>query len=151
MQQPYKDIENAKRFIVQMQSGLDRIKNPKAKDFQIDALNSFITLVNTFELFLTNKYKLRALDGLLCVRLRMLMTDDVLNSTGICLSEVLNQVGVEMKYSEAMKDDLVHFLTAEEITRTLLKENKITDTDYNDWLAMVDKLLQELKLPLTWS
>lgn len=149
MHQPFKDIKNAKYFITKMQSDLDNIRNPKVKDFQIDALNSFIVLVNAFENFLQNRYKLDVVDGLICGRLNALFFNLIKDDQSWSIEEVVRVVSNDLEYPSIKKDLLVSMLFTEEVMRAVEGNKQLPKS--NDFEVLVNELLQEFKQQMVWS
>ncbi|CAL2084066.1 hypothetical protein [Tenacibaculum sp. 190524A02b] len=151
---PIQDIEAAKKYINLMKGNLDKIKNPKVKDFQIDALNAFIVLVNTFEKFLNDNYQLKSIDGLICSRLMDSVFAELKSSEGqlsmIGLKEVVHRVSVDITNSEARKEALVSMLYTEDALMCLRKGNE-EFCSREDWLSNVDDLVNQLKTQSEWN
>lgn len=151
MQQPFKHIKNAKYFITKMQSDLDKIKNPKAQNFQIDALNSFIMLVNSFESFLENRYKLQAVEGLICGRLFSMFFNSFVDGDSVDMQTCVRKIDEEIKFPSAKKEALVSMLFTEEVMRSVKLKNEVPNVDAKLYDGMIEKLLVEFKQQMVWS
>ncbi|WP_435263875.1 hypothetical protein [Tenacibaculum sp. nBUS_03] len=151
MNNPYHDIERAKKFISILTDDLEKIKNPKVKEFRIDALNSFISLINSFEAFLEQKYKLRSLEGLLCSRLYTMIFTSISNNEAISIHEIVRKIDHDISYPEARKEALVSSLFTENLKRSIKSSNKLPSECSKDWLVLVDDLLFQIKSQLIWN
>ncbi len=148
MRKPIKDIEKAKYYLDKMKTNLEHINHPRQKDFQIDALNSFITLVNSFESFLENKYKLKSVEGLLCARLYSMFYQSIVDYEEIYLIEVVRKLDDDINYPRLKKEALIHFLYSEEVEKNLELNRPITPL--KEWEVMIDRLLLEFKQQMLW-
>lgn len=149
MQRPIEEIEKAKAFLQQMKKDLRYMQNPLKRDFHIDALNSFIIVINLFESFLKDKYKLEAVEGLLIARIYSMFYGAILDDGQICIARVVQRIEDDIDYPKCKKQELINFLFAESAVRSL--ENKEKITSEQEWIDLVDNLLTGLKRRMMWS
>lgn len=148
---PLFEIEEAKRHVELMSSKLGYFKSLKSRNSQIDALNAFIRLINSFEGFLNEKYVLRSVEGLLCGRLYSMMFVSVLENKGIDIAEIVRKLDNDIRYPAVKKEALVSFLNTENITACVLNNNRLPDQGYEYWQVVVDDLLNQLKRQMIWN
>lgn len=151
MKNPYQDIQRAKQFVKTLSSKLEYIKSSVERDFQIDALNSFITLINSYESFLASRYVLKSVEGLLCGRLYSMMFNSLMDSKNIDISEVVRKLDNDIKYPEIKKATLISMLNTENIQVSIEKNGELPLEDEMYWTSMVDDLLMQLKTQMLWS
>lgn len=151
MKNPYQDIQQAKQFVKTLSSKLEYIKSSVERDFQIDALNSFITLINSYESFLASRYVLKSVEGLLCGRLYSMMFNSLMDSKNIDISEVVRKLDNDIKYPEIKKATLISMLNTENIQVSIEKNGELPLEDEMYWTSMVDDLLMQLKTQMLWS
>lgn len=151
MKNPYQDIQQAKQFVKTLSSKLEYIKSSVERDFQIDALNSFITLINSYESFLASRYVLKSVEGLLCGRLYSMMFNSLIDSKNIDISEVVRKLDNDIKYPEIKKATLISMLNTENIQVSIEKNGELPLEDEMYWTSMVDDLLMQLKTQMLWS
>ena len=146
---PFEKIDQAKKSIDYLSGKLVYIKNEKAKIRQVDALNSLIVLVNSFEDFLNKKYRLKSVDGLVCGRLYSMFFSAYSDGMPCDFRTLIAKVDDDIKYPQVKKEALIEFLNAWEFEYAVGSGSNFFECE--GYGELVDNLLNQFKRQLIWN
>lgn len=153
----YKNIKNAKYYINKLRSDLPKMKSKQQKDFTVDMLNSFITLINTIDALMASDKEIGVVDKLLLGSLYSQMYQSAADCEQIDMKLICRNIDSNLQHSKSTGiAKLVGLLQSHEVTMLCVEDGLTVEalsavTPAQEYTTMINDLLTQFKQTISWS
>jgi len=148
-----KNIENATYFINKIKEDLPNIKNKKQQDFTIDMLNSFIVLINSFEVLKQRDPLMKVIESLLIERMYRDCFHYSADGVGLPLQKIFDEIIADIRNPvSAQLEKMVSYLKMEEVGYLCKTDqlHKLNEVNAESWEVLIKEKLNDFKSEISW-